>query len=215
MRRLANMLAAAGRDTLRFDYFGTGDSAGNMVDADLVGWEGDIEAAIDEVRDTSGASRVTLLGLRLGGALAARVAVRRPRDVEALVLWDPVISGRQYLEELHALEASVAAATPVPRAGESGGGHEVLGFPLTRKLAAEIEAFDLLALEAKLPSRTLILMSSPSPLYDDLASALARRPENAPTIEYLSCAPAWLEDRDTGAGAIPVKALQRIIQWLA
>src|SRR3954451_13983708 len=30
MRRLANMLSATGRDTLRFDYFGTGDSAGDM-----------------------------------------------------------------------------------------------------------------------------------------------------------------------------------------
>src|SRR5262245_860401 len=52
MRRLAMMLSAAGRDTFRFDYFGTGDSAGDMVDGSVAGWEKDIEAAIDEAKDT-------------------------------------------------------------------------------------------------------------------------------------------------------------------
>ena len=65
MRQLAKMLTASGRDTFRFDYYGTGDSAGDMVDADLAGWENDIGSAIDEVKDTSGSPRVALLGLRL------------------------------------------------------------------------------------------------------------------------------------------------------
>jgi pimeloyl-ACP methyl ester carboxylesterase len=215
MRRLANMLAATGRDALRFDYFGTGDSAGNMVDADLAGWESDIETAIDEVRDTSGAPQVALLGLRLGGALAARVAAKRQRDVEALVLWDPVVSGQQYLKELHDMEASVQSALPVQRAGESGGGHEIHGFSLTTALAAEIDAFDLLSLVAGLPTRTLTLFSRSASSNETLATALQRRPGNSPAIERTSCPPAWLEDRDTGAGAIPVKSLQRIVQWLA
>ncbi len=215
MRQLAKMLAATGRDTLRFDYFGTGDSAGDMVEADLAGWESDIEAAMDEVRDTSGASRVALLGLRLGGTLAARVAVKRQKEVEALVLWDPVISGPQYLRELHAMEASIALARPREQASQSGDRHEILGFPLTRAMAAEMEALDLLSMVAGLPTRTLTLISCPSPSSDDFASALNGRPDNPPTIEHMSCPPAWLEDRDTGAGAIPVKTLQRIIQWLA
>ncbi len=39
-----------------------GDSAGDMVDADLAGWERDIEMATQELRDTSGATRVSLAG---------------------------------------------------------------------------------------------------------------------------------------------------------
>jgi pimeloyl-ACP methyl ester carboxylesterase len=215
MRLLAKLLAASGRDTLRFDYYGTGDSAGDMVEADLAGWESDIEAAIDEVRDTSGALQVTLVGLRLGGALATSVAAKRPRDVEALVLWDPVISGRQYLQELHATEASAGLPDPVQRASESGGGHEILGFPLTQALAAEIEAFDLFSIAAGLPPRTLTLVSRRSPSHDDLAFELQRRSHNPPVVEQMACPPAWLEDRDTGAGAVPVPVLQRMIQWLA
>jgi exosortase A-associated hydrolase 2 len=215
MRQLAKMLAATGRDTLRFDYYGTGDSAGEMVEADLAGWESDIEAAIDEVRDTSGAPRVTLVGLRLGGALAARVAAKQPRNVEALVLWDPVISGRQYLQELHTMEATDTLTAPVQRASESGGGHEILGFRLTKTMAAEIEAVDLLSLVAGLPTRTLTLASRRSPSLDDLASTLQSRSDNPLAVEQMSCPPAWLEDRDTGAGAVPVPVLQRMIQWLA
>ena len=69
MRQLAVRLSAAGIDTLRFDFFGTGDSAGEMVDADLAGWETDIELAIEELRRRTalGAARrfsVTVLRCR-------------------------------------------------------------------------------------------------------------------------------------------------------
>jgi uncharacterized protein len=208
MRRLAVMLAASGRDTLSFDYFGTGDSAGDTVDGDLAGWESDIAAAIDEVMDVSGTPRIALIGLRLGASLAARVASKRPKSIEALVLWDPVISGQNFLQELHAMETSITSAAPVERPAESGGGHEILGFSLTAALAAQIETLDLLAVVPGLPPRTLTLFSRPSPACDVLASAPM-------AVECMSCAPAWLEDRYTGAGAIPAKTLQRIVQWLA
>ena len=215
MRRLAVMLAASGRDTLSFDYFGTGDSAGDMLDADLAGWESDIAAAIDEVMDTSGRTRVALIGLRLGASLAARVAIKRPKVIEALVLWDPIIFGQDFLQELHAMETSINLAGPVQRPAELGGGLEILGFPLTTALAAQMEMLDLLAVVPGLPPRTLTLFSRPTPACDVFASALQQRPDAPLAMEYMTCAPAWLEDRHTGAGAIPVKTLQRIVEWLA
>ena len=213
MRRLANMLAAAGWDTLRFDYFGTGDSAGDMIDADLEGWQSDTQTAIDEVRDTSGARRVTLLGLRLGGTLAARVGAKLQKEVEALVLWDPVISGPQYLQELRALEASIALTRPARRTIDLAGAQAILGFALTTSMAADIEALDLFSIVAGLSTRTLILVSGPSSSYDEFASALGRGSHNL-SLEHVPCPPAWLEERATGAGAIPAKALQRMVQWL-
>ena len=50
LRQLATRLSMAGFHTLRFDYFGTGDSAGEMEDADLGVWEDDIETAIEELK---------------------------------------------------------------------------------------------------------------------------------------------------------------------
>ena len=57
MRQLAKMLTANGIHTLRFDYFGTGDSAGSTTAGDLSGWETDIQSAIEELKDTTGASQ--------------------------------------------------------------------------------------------------------------------------------------------------------------
>jgi pimeloyl-ACP methyl ester carboxylesterase len=92
VRQLAVRLAMAGFHTLRFDYFGTGDSAGTDAEMDLAGCETDVESAMEALADIVGTSRVTLIGLRAGANIAARVAARHVAEVEALVLWDPLPS---------------------------------------------------------------------------------------------------------------------------
>ncbi len=92
MRQLAARLARSGIHTLRFDYYGTGDSAGTDSEMDLAGCETDVESAMEALADIAGTTRVTLIGLRAGADIAARVAARRGADVEALVLWDPTLS---------------------------------------------------------------------------------------------------------------------------
>ena len=209
------MLAASGWDTLRFDYYGTGDSAGDLVEANLGEWEKDIEWAVEEARATSGANRVALIGLRLGANLAASVAVRRSKEVDVLILWDPVVRGPEFLSEVHALEAAISTAPPLERASEAGGGHEILGFALTAAMAAEIGSLDLVSAVDGLPARTLTLVSRPTASYDELVSALARRRGNSVSVERISGLPPWLDDRFLGVGAIPVDALQRMAQWLS
>lgn len=208
MGQLGKQLAGAGLHVLRFDYFGTGDSAGDMTQADLKGWCSDVETAIDELKDTASLSRVSLLGLRLGATLAAQVAARRRKDVEALVLWDPVVSGSEHLAELRRTDAQA-----VPRPEAAGGGLEVLGFPLTDALAREIEALDLVQLAAALPARTFAALSQALPSH----AALEAAPQSGGgklAVELIESQPAWLEDRSSGAGAVPVKVLQRIVEWL-
>ena len=191
MKQLATLLNQAGVHVLRFDWFGTGDSAGEMLDASLAGWQADIETAIDELKDTTDAARVGLVGLRLGGMLAAGVAARRRKDVDSLVLWDPVVSGEGYLKEL--------LADAPARKPEHGGGYEVMGFALGDAMAAELRGLALPA--AELPARTLVLRSVPG-------EAVGSVP-----VEQVEGRPAWLEDHHSGAGAVPVKVLQRIAQW--
>ena len=70
-RRLAEELAGAGIVALRFDYDGTGDSAGLQDDADRVpAWLASIEAARQYLLDL-GAPTVAAVGMRLGATLAA------------------------------------------------------------------------------------------------------------------------------------------------
>jgi pimeloyl-ACP methyl ester carboxylesterase len=206
MRRLATLLAAAGCHVFRFDYFGTGDSMGQSRDATLRGWEEDIETAIEELRDTSGATRVALVGLRLGAALATHVAARKRKVVEALALWDPVVSGSEYLEEL--LGAS--------RAGPGGAeDRDVRGFPLSGAFRNELRTIDLVPLVPSLPAKTRLITSAPLPSHEVFRAELERHGRSDITIEQVDNLRAWVEYRDYGAGAIPAKVLDAIVRWVS
>jgi len=208
--QLSRLLAEAGVHVLRFDYFGTGDSAGDTSDGDLKGWQADVETAIDELKDTAGLQRVGLVGLRLGGVLAARVAPVRRKDVDAVVLWDPVVQGAEHLAELQRLDAAVARE----RALKVNAG-ELLGFPMPVALATELQAIDLLQHVPGLPARTFMVVSETSARQDAVRAALETARPGVQPFEHIQSQPAWLEDQHSGAGAVPVKLLQRVVEWLA
>jgi exosortase A-associated hydrolase 2 len=105
---LARELAAQGHVALRFDYTGAGDSGGLTADSSLDTCLEDLGAAVATLRRRHpGLRRIGLIGLRLGASIAALFAERAARDESLqplhdapLVLWDPVIDGASYLQEL-------------------------------------------------------------------------------------------------------------------
>jgi len=103
-RILAELLAAEGYSTLRFDYLGTGDSS-DEVDSDecLAQWQRSVHAAADWLRQNTGAAQIVLVGLRFGAVLATLAASARD-DVAALMLLEPVLRGKSYINQL-AMEA--------------------------------------------------------------------------------------------------------------
>ena len=218
MRQLTKMLSASGVHTLRFDYFGTGDSGGGSTAGDLGGWETDIQSAIEELRDMTGTAQVSLVGLRLGATLAADVAVRAGPAVNSLVLWDPVVSGTEYLTELHraARQGWLKLKSAAARPADQGGGHEIMGFPLTESVAAAMKRIDLAALAPGLPQQTLLVISQPLGSHASLQRALDRRQARL-AIEHIDCPLGWIEWPlyHPLAGTVPVKMLQRIVEWLA
>ena len=98
-------LAGQGCHVLRFDYFGCGDSGGDGEQATIDQSLSDLSAAVEELKDTSGVPKVSLVGLRMGAMLAALTASRR-QDIDRIVLWDPVLDGGAYLDALRELHAS-------------------------------------------------------------------------------------------------------------
>jgi uncharacterized protein len=92
-------LARSGFATLRFDLSGCGDSFGTFREATLKQWLADVSCATDVLRHETGCARLSLLGLRLGATLC-RLANPALNDVRALILWEPVLSGRRYVEAL-------------------------------------------------------------------------------------------------------------------
>src|SRR6185295_11382426 len=109
-----------------FDFYGAGDSMGETVDGSPSRWTSDIREAATHLQALQRKPDVSLLGMRLGGTLAAW-HLQQSDAVPAgrLILWDPVIDGRAYVSELMALQRQ--------RYG-SGENEEICGFPLTTTL---------------------------------------------------------------------------------
>ncbi|WP_019464277.1 serine aminopeptidase domain-containing protein [Dyella japonica] len=97
-RQLAHGLAESGLPVLRFDYFGTGDSAGESRELAWPRCLADVATAAAELRTRHGGSRVLAFGARLGAnaALAASASAR----LDGVVAWDAITDGdalvRQY-----------------------------------------------------------------------------------------------------------------------
>lgn len=108
MRHLASKLASSGFQTLRFDYFGTGDSGGEESDSDEYGLQCDVRTAIETLKEIAQAPKVTLIGLRAGANIAAKAAISSPAEVERLILWDPILATQQVLAGAPVLEIGTA-----------------------------------------------------------------------------------------------------------
>jgi hypothetical protein len=93
---LAVALAAEGFVVLRFDYRGTGHSGGDLQSEWPKGvlQEG-VSAAMSFVRAT-GVPSVALVGCRLGATIAAS-AVTATSCPDAMILWDPAVTGREFV----------------------------------------------------------------------------------------------------------------------
>src|SRR6185503_1733215 len=109
LRHLADRFARAGIPALRFDYHGTGNSAGDDFEPDrLATWIGNVAEAVASARKATGCDRVYLVGVRLGATLAALAS--RQVSVDDLVLWNPAVSGKGYVREMQAIAMSVEGA---------------------------------------------------------------------------------------------------------
>ena len=148
-RVLAGKLQEEGYATLRFDYSGTGDSSGEASDCTVQQWVDDIEAAIGQSRSQSGSAQVVLVGLRFGATLAALCAQQERLSISHLVLWDPVVRGDLYLQELAGMHAAYLneelgrRANTVPKGNGKDLPAEALGTPISATLAAQMAAIDI------------------------------------------------------------------------
>jgi len=164
MRQLAARLAAAGYHTLRFDYFGTGDSAGETQQADLVGSNFDAAAAIEALKDIAGTAKVALIGLRAGANIAVNVASRHGSEVDALVLWDPIVSGEQYVESLQTLP----------------------GNGISAHMLRDLRSIDLGSNLAGLPNRSMVLVTERSPSHEQLGIPVEFVSAACPWVESIT-----------------------------
>lgn len=200
-RQLTNLLVRAGVHVLRFDYYGTGDSAGSGREASLAQWRTDVQEAVMELRETAGLSEVTLIGLRLGAAVAMEAA-RKRHDVDRLIAWDPVVSGASYLEELLA---------HLPSAARQGEATCVSGFPLSGSLSEELRGLDLATCPSVGPARVHLVVSGENPAFLRLREHLGEQGR----LEGYHVVPSegsWSDADPFGSVVLPGAIVQEIVQ---
>jgi alpha-beta hydrolase superfamily lysophospholipase len=212
MRELASRLAQAGFHVLRFDYFGTGDSAGEGEDADLDRWVDDVGTAVEEARELSESSVVSLVGLRLGATLAALLGSRRG-GIKRTVLWAPIVSGAGYLEELAAQHRAWFDVRPKPDdPGPAREPDELLGTPVGAKLRRDIASVDLARLPQS-PAQGVLLVGNPeTPGWQPLESRLREVCDGAETL-HVPGSSVWVKS-DFDQQLVPPQTLQAIAGWL-
>ena len=224
-RVIAERVAAAGHLAFRLDYRSSGDSSGDQWDAELVAsWGKSIARAARELRRL-GCTRLTLVGIQLGGTLALLGA--EALEADTVVAWAPVVSGRRYAREIR------ARSVEVPRDALPPGIEEAMvlaGTVFTTETLGDLATLEATKLPSRPARRTLLVDGVvPTPLLERLTSlgaevdhreiaggesALEWPAEDAvvPTaVVHAIC--SWIGEADRDSRLLPPETVTARIAW--
>ncbi|MCF6235878.1 MAG: hypothetical protein L3J70_05825 [Gammaproteobacteria bacterium] len=204
MRYVADYFALAGIPAIRFDYHGTGDSSGfNDEGNRLDHWLWSIEQAMSEVKKLSGCSKVGLFGLRMGATLASLVSARV--DVDFLVLWAALESGRRYIREIKTIQMTGVSQTGVaPSFVEAGG---MVYWPQT---ADAISQIDLIKITPK-ASRVLIIPRDDLQVKTKLKDGWVAQGVSVEQFEYSGYSEMLLLALKS---VVPHETIHKVVSWV-
>jgi alpha-beta hydrolase superfamily lysophospholipase len=204
-RRLADRLAQVGLVALRFDYDGTGDSAGGHDDPGRVdAWMESIRHAADFVRRL-GTERVSVIGLRAGATLAAEIFGSGPASIDDLVLWDPCASGRAFIREQGALWSIVLGGR-----ANADGSIETPGLVYEKETVADFSGVAIANRDGPLAGGVLLLNRS-----NRKGDRRMHERLNLPHVERVIIdGQEELVDVQPDAARTPEATLTTIVEWL-
>ncbi len=200
LRTLAESLAREGWHVLRFDWDGTGDSAGTTDDPDrIAAWRTSLAHAVKAMR-AAGIQRVVLIGVRLGATFALLDAAAL--DVDEVVACAPVLSGKRFVKELKLL----GIADP-----EHAGRVMYAGLTVNPDTASDLAHIDLFKDTPPAVSRTLLVTRSES-ANDRLSASLGAGGHN---VDLRVCEEMRsMLDVPSEDAKLPVGFIPPILAWL-
>ena len=153
----------------------------------------------------------------MGATLAALVGTHRS-NIESIVLWDPIVNGKGYIQELMALHQDWLRHTfPKPKQAEKkkedNGSIEISGFPLTYIMRNGLETIDLLTIKQRPANHILIIEDNEKDdvilLQDHLKNINFHL-----DYQYIPGPKVWLLRGMAGA-LVPSQLLQSIVSWIS
>lgn len=215
---IADRLARAGFHVLRFDFFGTGDSAGDDGDGDLIQWEHDIQSAHEEVLKLSGNAATSWLGLRLGGSIAAAASQRVDVPPHRLVLWDPIVDGGSYIKELEASHVAGLellahwSRSSFEQIAAASMQHEILGFALSSALRQQISEISTTTLTSARAQQIAAFCNANTDHFKQLEKILAASASASPIcLTPIETKIMWASNEAMNSAIVPSEALNSIV----
>ncbi len=147
----SRLLAARGFAVLQIDLFGCGDSSGEFGEARWELWKQDAALAAEWLTRRVD-NTIYLWGLRVGALLALDYAAAAKRSFAGFVLWQPVVSGEQFLtqflrlrvaSEMISAGAAKTSTQELRNELNTGAVVEIAGYDLAPELAHAIEHLKL------------------------------------------------------------------------
>ncbi len=213
---LSESLSAAGTDVLRFDWSGSGDSAGDTDATDVDTLVGDVGAAMSMLQSLSAVRTPRMVGLRSAALplLAAAAAGDAAADV---VLWAPVLDGRALVagwREQHRRQLNDAGRFLRP--GTRSDDDELLGFVVAPRLLDQLESMHGNHLPLPPGSRLLVAEWAPSDALADFVQAQRAFGVSVDVLELdAGDVPPWDDARHFDTQLFPRRSVQRLSGRLA
>ncbi|MBT1064852.1 hypothetical protein KJY73_14765 [Bowmanella sp. Y26] len=146
----AQVLASRGMGCVLMDYYGTGDSEGELSEGCALRWREDV-VAVGQWMMAQGMETLTLWGVRFGALLQldGQTELVKQLPVTRQLVWKPITSGKTLVNQLLRLKVTNQAlagnAEKVDWRGKirQGESVEIAGYLLSETLVASLEAMQI------------------------------------------------------------------------
>lgn len=161
LAKQAQFLNQHGVDVYCLDYFGCGDSQGEIIDANAEIWQQNIVDTVGWLKQ-NGVSSLSLWGMRFGALLGTQslIAIQQILPVEQMIWWKPVVKGQQFMTQFLRLKqaSSMMQGEQKIKWREhilEGNVTEVAGYEISANLLSSI---DKLLIPAQRPDKVLPIL---------------------------------------------------------
>ncbi|MCU7946736.1 MAG: alpha/beta hydrolase [Candidatus Thiodiazotropha sp. (ex Cardiolucina cf. quadrata)] len=188
---------------VRFDFRGHGDSETEFVCSSLEDHISDIDCVITTIKSDFEISQIGLFGLRFGATLSA-IYASSSTDISRLILWDPVINGERYMQEILrsnlATQMAIKGKVEITRDElinqmQSGKPINIDGYLLTHNYFLQLSALKLLELNYHQSTQCIInqIVKNPKQPLNKLYQELVMRFSGNSTIKKSHEEQFWKE----------------------